>query len=274
VTRRPALGLCATALVMAVACPRQAAAQLYQPLARRSLLTTEVQDERAVWVNPAGLARRAQATLGADLTAERAGGVLRVAQYGISLLSRNLAAGWKHDRYLGGSGANTFVAGIGLGDDQFSAGAAHRWNQGGQGAWDVALRGRATSALDVSVVWRNIGSPIVRDSIYRARFVPAAGVRLLGDRLTAGVEGDVATNLASLYEIRAGLTITVAARVVVSCHGTFSGTAARRGLSVLVGLGGAAYRGELVGILAAGGGLGAVGASGALVGAMPGPSRR
>jgi hypothetical protein len=227
-----------------------------------------------VWVNPAGLARRAQASLGADLTAERTGGTLRLAQYGLSVMSRNLAFGWKHDRYPGGSGTNTFVAGIGLGDEQFSGGTAHRWNQRGEGAWDVALRGRATSTLDLSVVWRNIGSPIVRDSVYRASYVPAAGLHLLGDRVLAGVEGDVATDLASLHEVRAGVTVAVAAHVVVSCRGTFSGSAARRGVSVVVGLRAAAYRGELVGLLPAGGGVGAVGAGGALVGAMPGPSRR
>ena len=273
-TRLPALGLRVVALEMAAVGPRPAAAQLYQPLAQRAFLTTGARDERAIWVNPAGLSRRLQASLGADLTAERVAGEVRLAQYGVSLASRTLGFGWKHDRYPGGSSSNTYAVGVGLGDDVLSAGFTHRWNQGGQGAWDIGLRGRATAGLDVSLLWRNIGSPIVRDSVYRDSFVPAAAWRLPGGRVLAGVEADVPGNLGSPREVRAGVVLTIVPRLAVSCRGAFSGSVARRGLVVTVELGDLPYRGTVAALLPSGGGLGAVGLAGALVGEMPGPQRR
>jgi len=274
VTLRRALGPCAVVLAVAAADPRAAAAQLARPLAERSLLTTAVRDERAVWVNPAGLSRSTQASFAADLTVERGGGEARLAQYGLALSSRSLAFGWEHDRVPGGSSANLYVLGFGLGDELFSGGVAHRWYQGGQGSWDVALRGRATDAIDLSLVWHDIGSPVVRGATIQDRFVPAAGFRFLEGRILAGVEGDVPGDLGTLTEIRAGAGIAIASRIVVACRWTFSRDVARRGVVVLVGLGGRTYRGSLVALFPEGGGLGAVGANGALVGDLTGPSRR
>jgi hypothetical protein len=274
VTRHRVLGRCAVALALAASGPRPGAAQFRQPLAERSLLTTDVRDERAVWVNPAGLSRGTQASFAADLTVERGAGDLRLAQYGLALASRRLAFGWEHDRYTTGSVSNAYVVGFGLGDELFSAGVAHRWHQGGQGGWDVGLRGRATDAIDLSVVWRDIGSPVVRGTVIRDSFVPAAGLQLLGGRVLAGVEGELPGDLGAFTEVRAGATIAVASHLIVSCRGTFSREAARRGLAILVGLGGRTYRGALVALLPRGRELGAVGANGAVVADLTGPSRR
>lgn len=273
-TWRPALGLWVAALVIAVAGPRPAAAQLYPALAQRYLLTTDVRDERAVWVNPAGLARRSEASLAADLSGDRAGGTLRVAQYGLSLMSRNLGLGWKRDRYPGGTGASTYAVGAGMGDDVLSAGVLHRWNQGGQGAWDLALRGGATGTIDLSLVWRDMGSPVVRDTVYRSRLVPAAELRLAGGRFRAGVEGDVSPGLGSLRQLRAGATLSLGP-VVVSVRGAFTGPTTDRGFAIAIGIEGAASRGTVVGLVPSGaGGIQTIGASGALVASPGGHVRR
>lgn len=273
-TLRRALGPCAVVLSLAAAGPSPAAAQSVRPLAERSLLTTAVRDERAVWVNPAGLARSAAASLAADLTVERANGETRLAQYGLAFSSRGLGFAWEHDRLAAGSSSNTYVVGLGLGDERFSGGVTHRWYQGGQGGWDVALRGRATAAWDLSLVWHDIGSPLVRGIVVRDRFVPAAGFRLLEDRILVGVEGDVPGDLSTLSEVRAGAGVALSARITVACRATFSHETARRGVVVLVGFGGRRYRGSLAGLFPEGGGLGAVGADGALVADLAGPSRR
>ena len=273
-TLRPALGLWAAALALAAAGARPAAAQLYPALAQRYLLTTDVRDERSVWVNPAGLARRIEASLAADVSADRSAGALRTAQYGVSFMSRNLGFGWKRDRYPDGTAASTYAVGTGLGDDVFGAGVLRRWNHGGQGAWDIALRGHATGTIDLSVVWRDIGSPFVRDTVYRAHLVPAAGVRLAGGRFLAGIEGDVAQGLGSLGQVRAGATLALGP-VVVSVRGAFAGASAERGLAIAIGLEGASYRGALVGLVPSGsGGPRTIGASSALVAVTSGPTRR
>lgn len=271
-TLRPALGLSAAALVLAAAGPLPAAAQLYPAQAQRYLLTTDVQGERAVWVNPAGLARVAP-SLGADLTADREAGALRLTQYGVAFLSRNLGLGWKRDRYPGGVAASSYAVGAGSGNDALSAGVVRRWNQGGEGAWDLALRGRATPTLELSVVWRDLGSPLVRDSVYRSRLVPAAGLRLAGGRFLAGVEGDVAPDFASVRQLRAGATLVLGA-FTVSVRGAFGGSAADRGLAIAIGLEGASFRSAFLALAPAGaGGIRTLGAGGALL-AAPGGLRR
>jgi hypothetical protein len=272
--RARALGLGLGALLWALGRPPAAGAQGYEALARRSLLTTDARDERAVWVNPAGLARRPQANLAADLTVDRNGGQTRLAQYGLTVSSRSFGLGWEHDRYPSGATSNTYALALGLGDDTFSGGLTRRWNQGGEGAWDVALRGWATPSLGVSLVWRNIGSPVVRDTVYRDTFVPATTLRLLGGRFLAGAEADLSSGLGSVREIRAGLTITLLARLRVSGRAAFSDRLERRGIAVLVELGAPTYRGTLTALLPRGGGLGAVGASGAVMGTPAGPYGR
>lgn len=273
---RTGLGVTAT-LVLAVACPRHATAQLFPALPQRYLLATDAVDSRAVWVNPAGLARRFEASVGADATVERQPGSIRLAQFGASVRSRNVAFAWLHDRYPGGSGANNFALGVGLGDEALSLGVTRRWYGGPRGdqAWDVAARGRLTPLLDLSLVWRNVGSPTVRDTPYWASVIPAAGFHLLEGRLVAGVEGDLTTNLGKLNEIRAGATCIVGAGVTISLRGEFSPGFARRGFAVGITLARAGTRSTLVTLLpAAANSIETVGASTAFVTAEPVSTRR
>jgi hypothetical protein len=276
VNRRTGLGV-AAALVLVVACPRRATAQLYPPLPQRYLMTTDVFDNRAVWVNPAGLARRVEASLGADATLERQPGSTRLAQFGASLRSRNIAFAWIHDRYPGSSGANNFALGVGLGDEVLSLGATRLWygGPGGDTAWDLAVRGRLTPLLDLSLVWRDAGSPTVRDTIYGASVIPAMAFHLLEGRIVAGVEGDLATDLHALREIRAGATCLVGAGVAISLRGEFSPGFARRGFAIGVTLGAARARATLVALLPAGGNsVQTIGGSAALVATEPASVRR
>jgi hypothetical protein len=262
----------AVTLAVAAACPRHAAAQLYRPLPQRYLLTTDVFDGRAVWVNPAGLARRFEASIGADATVEHRAGSTRLSQYGVTVRSRNLAVGWLHDRYPGASGANNFAFGVGLGDEGLSLGATRLWYGGPRGdkAWDIAARGRLTRTFDVSVVWRNAGSPAVRDTSYGASIIPAVALHLLEGRIVAGAEWDLATDLHALQEVRVGATCIVGTGVAISLRSEFSPGASRRGFAVGVTLGVSNTRSTLAALLPAGfNSVETVGVSTAVVAAEP-----
>ncbi len=103
---------------------RPAAGQVAPAQPARYLLTTEASDARALWVNPAGLARAIEASIGADLTADRfiQGPGTQLSQYGLSLAGRGVAAGWEHERLAERQSLNIYAVGIGLGDEKFSAG--------------------------------------------------------------------------------------------------------------------------------------------------------
>lgn len=265
---RSALGAAAGVLLWAAACPRQAAAQLYPAQPARYLLTTDVSDARALWVNPGGLVRGLDASLGGDATLDCTGGALRLAQLGLLIHSRNLAFGWNHNRYPSGFAANRYALALALGDEALSVGATRHWYRGGlsTGSWDVAVRARATPALDVSLVWRQIGSPLVRDTVLRrwpASVVPAAGVLLFGGRLHASVEADLETGLSDVREVRAGALLALGWGLALALRGDFSPTLDRRGLAVALTWNRTASRTTLVALLPAdAGSLDTIGAAG------------
>ena len=264
-------------LVLAVACPGRATAQLYPALPRRYLLSADAFDGRAVWANPAGLARRVEASLGADATIERQPGSIRLSQFGATVRSRNIAFAWTHDRYAQGSGANNFAAGVGLGDEGLSLGVTRVWYGGprGDNTWDVAARGRPTPLLDLSLVWRNVGSPTVRDTLYEASVIPAVALHLLDGRLLAGAEWDLPTDLRALREVRVGATGIVAAGIAVSLRGEFSPGGSRRGFALAITLGAATTRSTLVALLPGGANsIETIGVSSALISTEPPSARR
>lgn len=275
---RSTLRLAAGALACAAACPRQAAAQLYPAQPARYLLTTDAADVRALWVNPAGLARRPEASIGGDATLDRTSGTLRLSQVGLSLQSRNLAFGWSRNRYRDRSTASTYALGLGLGDEALSAGVTRRWYRGGRSAraWDVAVRARATPVVDVSLVWRLIGSPVVRDTgatplhTWPASFVPAASVRLFDGRLRVAAEAEVETRLSGVRGLRTGAAFALGGGFELTLRGDFSPSFDRRGFAFALSWDRTRGRTALTTILPAdAGSLDAVGATGFLVSALP-----
>jgi hypothetical protein len=254
-------------------------AQRYQAQPARYLLTTNVSDARALWVNPAGLVRGMEASLGGDATLDRTGGALRLAQFGLSIQSRNLAFGWSHNRYPGGFVANDYALALALGDEALSMGATKHWFRGGHGdgSWDVAIRARVTPALDVSLVWRDIGSPIVRDtSLHKwpTSIIPAAGLLLFGGRLHASMEAQLEADLSSVREVRAGAVLALGWGLSLALRGDFSPKLDhRRGFAAALTWSRATSRAALVALLPADvSSLNAIGAAGLIV-ATPPPRR-
>jgi hypothetical protein len=223
---RRALALAAWSVLAAAALPRAAAAQFFPAQPAGYLLTTDASDGRALWVNPAGLVRRTEASVGADLAIERSPLDTRVSQFGLFAASRNLAFGWSHNRLPAGASAggnlpkraaNVYAIGLGLGDPVFSAGAAKRWYRGDarSSAWDVATRVAVSPHLDLSVVWRDIGSPIVADTMLEETLVPAVALSFFRGRLRVGAEWHVATGGWNAREVRTGWTIRTGERLAV-----------------------------------------------------------
>ena len=278
-TLRSILRAVAGSLAWVISCPLQVAAQRYPAQPARYLLTTNVSDARALWVNPACLVRGMEASLGGDATLDRTGGALGLAQFGLSLQSRNLAFGWSHNRYPSGISANDYALALAFGDEALSMGATQHWLRGGlsDGSWDVAIRARVTPALDVSLVWRDIGSPIVRDtSLHKwpTSLIPAAGLLLFGGRLHASMEAQLEADLSSVREVRAGAVLALGWGLSLALRGDFSPKLDhRRGFAAALTWSRATSRAALVALLPAdASSLNAIGAAGLIV-ATPPPRR-
>ena len=271
--RRVAL---AAGLAGATASAGRLAAQVLPAQPARYLLTTEVEDARALWVNPAGLARRLEASIGVDAGADRfANGSVRLSQYGATIASRGLAVSWIHDRYPGDTTVNAYAVGFGLGDERFSGGVTRRWYRGqvSFASWDIALRGATAGGMQLSLVGRGLGSPLP-DSTYRPTVVPGASVTLLEGAVHVGAEWELATSKWRSQEVRAGGTASLGGALALTLRADLAPDLKRR--RIVLALTWSPSQARVSGFTGFSGGLeevGDFGASGALVALRP-PSRR
>ena len=217
---------------------RPAVAQVLPAQSARYLLTTDAVDARALWVNPAGLARAVEASVGADLTADRffPGGA-QISEYGLSLAGRGIAAAWEHERVPRLGSLNVYAVGIGLGDEQFSAGTTRRWYSGfaRASAWDAAARVSSFDGTQWSLVVRNVGSPRLADSTYWATLVPGAAVSLFKGVLQARGEWEVAPHTWRSIAYRAGGTVSLGHGLAVLLRVDLSPTFKRRAFVFALG---------------------------------------
>ena len=263
---------------------RPAAGQVIPAQPARYLLTTQAADARALWVNPAGRARLPEASITADVTADRffPGGA-HLSQYSLGLAGHGLAASWIHEHFpanqtlgVGPQSLNIYAVGLGLGDERFSAGTTRRWYRGvvDGSEWDAAARVGAADGTQLSLVVKSIGSPRLGDSTYWATLVPGALVYLLRGAVQLGGEWEVAPHTWRSVAYRAGAAVALARGVAVLLRADLSPGLKRRGLTVAFTFDGSASRAGAFTQLSAGASeVDAIGLSGALV-TRGVPSRR
>lgn len=251
-------------------------AQVLPAQPARYLLASEVDDARALWINPAGLARHLEASIGADVGVDRfSGDTMQLSQYGLTVASRGLAASWIHDRYPSGKFLNGYAVGFGLGSEEFSGGLSRRWYRGlvAFSAWDVALRAATPGGLQLSIVGRGFGSQLP-DTSLRPTLVPGASVALLDGAVHVGAEWEVATRRWRSQEIRAGGTVSLGEAFAVTVRADLAPDFQRR--RIVIGLTWNPSQARVSGFTGLSGGLNEVdefGVSGALVALRP-PSKR
>jgi hypothetical protein len=143
---------------------------------------TDVTDARAVWVNPAGLGRVAEASVHFDLTVGDPGSSGRLRQLTVGFNSRGFAFGYQRDVFAGGVRGHTYRFGLASGHKRLSAGLAAAWYRGGasQTGWDVGAAYDLAAGLSVGGVIANIGRPVTRGVLQPVTYVPSATVRLFG----------------------------------------------------------------------------------------------
>jgi hypothetical protein len=235
----------ATALAALIAAavalpPGSAVAQSPGAQPQLYLLTTDAFDARALWVQPAGLAARREASVSGLLTAST-GSTWTITQYGVTLASGGLGLGWQHDHRADGSSDNQWAVGLAGGGPRFTLGAARRWIRGANAnasAWDVGARFVPRPAVLLSLAWRDIGSPDVRDTVVPATLVPAVALGLFGARAAIGADWEILARSWNTRAFRTGAAVALPLRITVSLRADFSGSLHARGAAVAVTWGG------------------------------------
>ena len=180
-----------------------AAAQAVPNRTTLYLHPTDVTDARALWVNPAGLARMKEASVHLDLTVgdPGAGGRLRQVTAGVN--SRGFSLGYQRDLFDGGVRGHTYRLGFAGGERRLAAGVATALYRGAPGSsgtgWDVGLVYDLTPMLTVGAVVANLGRPVARDSVLRVSYTPAATLRLFNGRAVLSADAGLTSEGVSGY---------------------------------------------------------------------------
>ncbi len=176
-----------------------------------------VNDARALWLNPAGLAVRMEASILGEFSLERpVDSELRLAQWTLAFNSRGFAFGYQRDRFAEDPNTGTFRFGLSLPFSRGGVGVAFSFYRGNAidttKTWDngvdLGVRFRPAAPLDLGVVLRNIGRPVLRDSVAPLVGVVSLAFHPLPNRLWIAGEVLASERLESSgYEIgyRAGL---------------------------------------------------------------------
>jgi hypothetical protein len=151
-------GLLSGGLAIAVAGARAQAL----PRSRDYLFVTNVDDARALWVNPAGLGWVPEASVLAEAVLDRAEGTARWSQYSFGLNSRGLALAYWRSRRPAGPGQGVWTVGLGLPLGPGAIGASLSSYRGrGATGYDVGLRYPLAWGADLGLVLRNLGRPAI-----------------------------------------------------------------------------------------------------------------
>ncbi len=171
---------------------------------------SEVSDARALWLNPAGLALRREASVHADLTVGDPGSRGRLRQVTAGFNSRGISIGYQWDQFDTGSNGHTYRIGWATSRETVAlgfAGTVYRGDTKGSG-FDLGLLYAPRPDVTLSAAVANIGQPRVRGVEQPFTMTPSITLRALGGAAALSAQAtlphDEDTRLA--FGLRAGAT--------------------------------------------------------------------
>ena len=155
---------------------RSAVAQQVAPnRATAYLFPTDVQDVRALWVNPAGLGVQREASIYGELLVTDPGALGQLRQINAGFNARGLSVGYQRDNLDDGVRGHTYRLGLAGGSGRLAAGGAmaiYRGTDAKATGWDVGVTYTAHKSLNTALVVANIGQPVVRGLQQRMTYIP------------------------------------------------------------------------------------------------------
>lgn len=203
------------------------------------LAATDAGDVRALWVNPAGLAARQEASVLLDLTVQEPGSGGRLTQVSTGFNARGLAFGYQRDNFTSGIHGHTYRLGLGGASKGFAFGVAvalYRGATGGTG-WDFGVRYDWRPQLTIGGAVRDVGKPTVRGVPLEATFVPSVTLRPLGDWLALSAQAEATSSATGGYAVEARAAWPGARRLAVLARLDTNRELRRRVLSFGLALG-------------------------------------
>ncbi|UCC72743.1 MAG: hypothetical protein JSV86_20710 [Gemmatimonadota bacterium] len=148
-----------------------------------------------LWVNPGAAGFNRAVHLLGHITIDRPEGEgWGTGQYTVGLHSRVIAFGYRHDEFESGTygRGDAYTVAVGLAQGRNGIGVSRTWRTVGEaeGSWEIGYVSHAASGASLGLVWRDIRSPTVRDTVRHERLVGAISYRLADSPITLSVQGD------------------------------------------------------------------------------------
>lgn len=191
-----------------------AAAQTRDPAVSEFRLVSDLISTSSLWVNPAGLGfHTRRSSLMGNLTWDRPkDGDWSLGQYLIGVGADIVGFGYEHDEFQSGafSQGDAYTVALGVAAREAAIGASRTWRTVGesQGSWVVGV-GYVKPAAAVGLVWRDIGSPAVRDTVRDERLIGAVTAQPSRGPFILEAELDYNVNDKSLRVFRVGAGLTL-----------------------------------------------------------------
>jgi hypothetical protein len=220
--------------IAAAVLPGIAAAQSFSPQPQLYLTSVDAADARAVWLQPAGLSRRQEASIGIFAGGERSGAG-GLTQYGAVLSSGPIGLGWQHDRRSSSVKNDMFTVALTGGNQRAGVGLSRSFYKGTgtkDGGFTFGARYAPRPSIETSLVLRDVGSPVILGDTLRATLLPAVAWNTLGGRARFSAEWEVVTGEWGTSAVRTGVSVGVFGGFILSARGEFSGGLEGRSLAI------------------------------------------
>jgi len=147
----------------------------------------------ALWVNPGAAGFNRAVHLVGHVTWDRPeGGDWSTGQYTAGFHSRIFAFGYRHDEFQAGGQGDAYTVALGVARAGNGFGVSRTWRTVGdaEGSWEIGYVNHGISGVSMGLVWRDIGSPTVRDSVRYERLLFAFTYRPPGASISVSAQGD------------------------------------------------------------------------------------
>jgi hypothetical protein len=164
-----------------------ALAQSYAPRSVDYMFAATANDARAIWVNPAGLATVSEASLMAEVVWQNPiDDGMRLSQMSFGFNSQGLSFGYYRERLVSDSSNNTYRLAMARALQNWALGVSVSRIHSGDNdtGFDAGIRYRLLQSIQLGVVVRNIGQPLVRADTLPLTAVASVGWTALAGHLT------------------------------------------------------------------------------------------
>ncbi len=192
-----------------------AAGQAREPALREYRFVSEPGFLSGAWVNPGASGFNRPVHLFGHITGDRPeGGKWKLAQYLVALQWEMASFGYQRDEFREDGSADSYTISGGLAAGQNGFGVSYTWTNPGQtqGSWNLGWLIVSQNA-SAGIVWRDLGSPQVRDTTLDERLVGAATFRPSQGTFGFSLQLDYRTKRKNFNAFRIGGTLTVAKAV-------------------------------------------------------------